>query len=184
MARLTAQNKRFCEEYIIDLNGTQAAIRAGYSERSAGSIAHDLLKKPEIKTYIQRLQLARSLRTQITADRVLSELAAVAYANVSDVVIADKNGIVITDLEELPLETQSAIAEVSSFTKTTVEGGETTSTKIKMHDKLGALKLLAQHLGVTSDFNIAVHTLAKYGLHLKQSEGGEWYVDAAASAAG
>ena len=184
MAKLTAQNKRFCEEYIIDLNGTQAAIRAGYSERSAGSIAHDLLKKPEIKTYIQRLQLARSLRTQITADRVLSELAAVGFSNLSDAVTADKNGVVLADLDNLPLEVQSAIAEVSSFTKTSPEGHEVTTTKIKMHNKMTALTQLAQHLGITSDFNVAIHTLAKYGIYLKRDEEGNWYDAGTTSAAG
>lgn len=164
----------------MDLNATQAAIRAGYSEKTAGSQAHDLLKKPEIQTYIAKLQEKRSLRTQITADRVLEELAAIAFSNVSDVVQADRNGIVITDLDELPMTVQAAIAEVSSFSRESAEGNVTTSTKVKMHDKLGALRPLAQHLGITSDFNVAVHTLAKYGLHLKRDDEGGWHVSTTA----
>lgn len=175
-ASLNPKQKRFCEEYIIDLNRTQAAIRAGYSEKTAGQIGHELLKKPEIEMYIAALQQQRSRRTNLTADRVLEELSRIAFANIVDVVAADKQGLVIRDIESLPPETQVAIAEISSFTKEGVEGGSSTSTKAKMHDKLGALKLLAQHLGVTSDFNVAIHTLAKYGLHLKRDEEGGWHV--------
>ena len=179
MARLNPKQKRFCEEYIVDLNATQAAIRAGYSERTAGSQAHDLLKKPEIQTYIAKLQEAIATHSdhrrpgtrRASGDRVL---------NVADVVEADRNGIVITNLDELPLTVQAAIAEVSSFSRESAEGNITTSTKIKMHDKLGALRPLAQHLGITSDFNVAVHTLAKYGLHLKRDDEGGWHVSTTA----
>jgi phage terminase small subunit len=69
---LTPKQKRFCEEYLIDLNATQAAIRAGYSEDSAASIGHENLRKPEIEKTIQELQIARSKRTEITADYVLN----------------------------------------------------------------------------------------------------------------
>lgn len=180
MARLNPKQKRFCEEYIVDLNATQAAIRAGYSEKTAGSQAHDLLKKPEIQTYIAKLQEKRSLRTQITADRVLEELAAIAFSNVTDAVKADKDGLVITDLDELPLATQAAISEISSITRENMHGETSTTARLKMHDKLGALRPLAQHLGITSDFNVAVHTLAKYGLHLKRDDEGGWHVSTTA----
>lgn len=72
MADLTDKQKRFCEEYMIDLNATQAAIRAGYSERTAYSIGDENLRKPEISKHIQFLQSARSERTQIDADWVLA----------------------------------------------------------------------------------------------------------------
>ena len=77
---LTPKQKRFCEEFIVDDNATQAAIRAGYSSRSAYSIGHENLKKPKIKRYINRLKKARNLRTQVTADRVLEELTKIAFA--------------------------------------------------------------------------------------------------------
>lgn len=68
---LNDRQKRFAEEYLLDLNGTQAAIRAGYSERTAGSQADDLLKKPEIKIYIETAQAKRSAETGIDAAKVL-----------------------------------------------------------------------------------------------------------------
>lgn len=83
------KQKRFCEEYLVDLNATQAAIRAKYTKRSAYSMGYENLQKQEIQKYINRLTLWRSLRTQVTADRVLEELAKIAFANES-VKIKDK----------------------------------------------------------------------------------------------
>ncbi len=77
---LKQQQKRFCEEYLVDLNATQAAIRAGYSKRSASSIGHENLQKHQIRRYIRTSMEWRSLRTQVTADRVLQELAKIAFA--------------------------------------------------------------------------------------------------------
>ena len=77
---LTPKQKRFCEEILVDDNATQAAIRTGYSPRSAYSIGHENLKKPKIQRYISRLRKARNLRTQVTADRILQELAKIGFA--------------------------------------------------------------------------------------------------------
>ena len=80
---LTPKQKRFCEEILVYDNATQAAIRTGYSPRSAYSIGHENLKKPKIQRYISRLRKARNLRTQVTADRVLEGLAKIAFAEKS-----------------------------------------------------------------------------------------------------
>ncbi|MFC2558550.1 MAG: terminase small subunit [Haemophilus seminalis] len=74
VVKLTDKQKRFIEEYLIDLNATQAAIRAGYSERTAYSIGEENLKKPEIKRAIDEAQLNRSNRVQITQDDVIRML--------------------------------------------------------------------------------------------------------------
>ena len=86
MARLTKKNEVFCDEYLIDLNATQAAIRAGYSVESAGSIGSELLKKPEIRARIDRAMAERSKRTGINADRALLELGKIAFVNAIDVI--------------------------------------------------------------------------------------------------
>ncbi len=86
---LEPKQKRFCEEYLVDLNATQAAIRAKYTKRSAYSTGYENLQKQEIQKYINNLMLWRSLRTQVTADRVLEELAKIAFAN-EGVKIKDK----------------------------------------------------------------------------------------------
>ena len=74
VVKLTDKQKRFIEEYLVDLNATQAAIRAGYSEKTAYSIGEENLKKPEIKRAIEDAQLKRSSRIQITQDDVIRML--------------------------------------------------------------------------------------------------------------
>lgn len=74
VVKLTDKQKRFIEEYLVDLNATQAAIRAGYSEKTAYSIGEENLKKPEIKRSIEEAQLNRSSRVQITQDDVIRML--------------------------------------------------------------------------------------------------------------
>lgn len=74
VVKLTDKQKRFIEEYLVDLNATQAAIRAGYSERTAYSIGVENLRKPEIKKAIDEAQNKRSERTQLTQDEVIADL--------------------------------------------------------------------------------------------------------------
>ena len=81
LTALTDKQKRFCEEYLIDLNVTQSAIRAGYSEKTAYSIGNENLKKPEIQNHISKLMEIQSRRTGITADKIIDELGKVAFAD-------------------------------------------------------------------------------------------------------
>ena len=86
MAKLTAKQERFCREYIIDLNATQAAIRAGYSKKTANRIASENLSKLDIQKKIQELQqerAERTERTEITQDKVLKELAGIGFAPIT-----------------------------------------------------------------------------------------------------
>lgn len=87
---LTDRQARFCEEYLIDLNATQAAIRAGYSEKTANRIASELLSKLDIQEKITELKGERAKRTEMTQDSVIQELAAVASAEVKGVRAVDK----------------------------------------------------------------------------------------------
>jgi phage terminase small subunit len=77
---MTAKQQRFCEEYMIDLNATQAAIRAGYSPQNAEQLGYQLLQKTSVSEEIARLKAAQSARTGITADRVLREYGSIAFA--------------------------------------------------------------------------------------------------------
>ena len=81
---LTERQARFVAEYLVDLNATEAAKRAGYSEKTAYSIGFENLRKPEIQDAIQTAMAQREKRTAITQDRVLQELARVAFANGTD----------------------------------------------------------------------------------------------------
>lgn len=87
---LTDRQARFCEEYLIDLNATQAAIRAGYSEKTANRIASELLSKLDIQEKITELKAERAKRTEMTQDSVIQELAAVARAEIKGVRAVDK----------------------------------------------------------------------------------------------
>jgi phage terminase small subunit len=83
LTKLTAKQERFCREYIIDLNATRAAIRAGYSEKTANRIASENLSKLDIQEKIRQLQQKIEARTEITQDKVLNELANIGFAEPS-----------------------------------------------------------------------------------------------------
>lgn len=141
MAKLTAKQKKFVEEYLIDLNATQAAIRAGYSPKNAGKIGHELLEKT--RNEIDRAIAERSRRTGINQDRVLRELAKIAFVNPGDVINFDE-ATVKGDAKE---EDLAAIASVK-IKNIPTEDGEITEREIKLCDKLKALDLLGKHLGI------------------------------------
>ena len=81
MSKLTEKQKRFCEEYLIDLNATQAAIRAGYSVKYADREGHKLVENSRVLDYLNKLRGEQSDRTGITADTVLKELKKIALAD-------------------------------------------------------------------------------------------------------
>lgn len=83
---LNPKQQRFVDEYLVDLNATQAAIRAGYSVDTAGSIGHENLKKPEIQLAIAEARKLQQERTGITADKVLKEIASIAMADARELV--------------------------------------------------------------------------------------------------
>ena len=145
MAKLTEKQKRFVQEYLVDLNATAAAKRAGYSEKSASRIAVELLNKTQVSAEIQKQQAKRQKRVEITQEKVLEELAAIAFANGADFATVNQNGIVrITPTSELPEEKRKAIASIK-------EGAN--GTEIKTYDKVRALELLGKHLGVFDSNN-------------------------------
>ena len=138
------KQQRFCEEYIIDLNGTKAAIRAGYSERTAASIAEQLLRKLDIQEFISKLKAKRSKRTEVTADRVIKELAKIGFANISDYI--EENNTV-TKIKKLSRRKSAAVSAIE-ITETEFEGGVKKTVKFKLHDKISALTNLGRHLGI------------------------------------
>lgn len=140
---MTKKQKRFCEEYLIDLNATQAAIRAGYSPDTAKAIGCENLTKPDIRAHIDRVMAERSRRTGVNADRVVQELAKIAFVNATDV-IDPKTATVKEDA--LPEDT-AAIQSV----KVKTFGEDGLEREIKMADKLKALEMLGRHLGMFKD---------------------------------
>lgn len=84
MAKLTPKQKLFVAEYLVDLNATQAAIRAGYSEKRASEIGYQLLQKTTVQAEVQEAMADREERTGVTQDRVVAELERVAFAEAHD----------------------------------------------------------------------------------------------------
>lgn len=140
---MNARQKRFVAEYLIDLNATQAATRAGYAEKTAYSQGQRLLKHVEVAAAIEKSKAKRADRTEITADRVLEELARIAFANSGDFFDWGPSGITVRDKAELTRAQQAVVAEVSQ-TKTDSGG----TIRVKLHDKIGALDKLFRHLGL------------------------------------
>lgn len=142
---MTDKQKRFCEEYLIDLNATQAAIRAGYSPKAAKEQGARLLTNANIRARIDEALAARSCRTGVNADRVIRELARIAFVNPPNVVDT-KNATVLEGASE---DDTAAIASV----KVKIVQGDFDSVEreVKFADKLKALELLGRHLGMFSD---------------------------------
>lgn len=146
MAKPTEKQKRFCEEYLIDLNATQAAIRAGYSPENAKNIGSENLAKLDIRARIDKAIAERSKRTGVTADRVVRELAKIAFVNATDVIDTQRGEV----LKNASREDTACISAVRVKTKIGEDFTET-EREIRLCDKTKALELLGKHLGMFSD---------------------------------
>ena len=141
---LTPKQQRFIEEYLVDLNATQAAIRAGYKAKTARQAGAENLTKPDIREEIRKRRKAQRKRTRITADKVLRELACIAFSDLRDFASWGPAGFVLKDSTRLPFGKSRCVAHVAQ--SRTANGGE--SIRFKLHDKVKALKLLGEHLGL------------------------------------
>lgn len=140
---MTPKQQKFVEEYLIDLNATQAAIRAGYKARRADSIGHENLRKHEIAIAIQEAMQGRSERTQIDADRVLQEYAKIAFLNPKDFY---NNDGTIKGVHELSDDVAACIAGIEVVSRTKDNGELETTKKFKISDKLKALQDVGRHI--------------------------------------
>ena len=145
-AKLTDKQRTFVAEYLVDLNATQAAIRAGYSARNADKIGPELLGKTRVAAVIAEEQTKRAERTELTQDRVLEELKRIAFGDLRDAVVWGPSGIELVDSAALTDAQAAAISEIGETV--TKEGG---STRIKRHDKVKALELIMRHMGMLND---------------------------------
>jgi phage terminase small subunit len=145
-ARLTAKQVRFVEEYLVDLNATQAAIRAGYSAKTAQQMGAENLSKPVVAAAIEAGKAARSKRTTVTADRVVEELARVAFSDMREFTHWGATGVTLKESATLPADMARCVAEVSQTV--TQHGG---SIRFKLHDKVAALTKLLEHTSTFGD---------------------------------
>lgn len=142
--KLPKRQIRFCEEYVIDLNGTQAAIRAGYSKKTANEQAVRILANVSVKKKIAELQKALRETSQITAEMVIKELAKIGFSNIQDYI---NNSNSITDLKKIEVD-KAASVESIKIVETEWDGGSKVSTTFKLYDKVSALEKLGRHLGI------------------------------------
>ncbi len=143
---LTAKQQAFVKEYLVDLNATQAAIRAGYSESSAAVVGSQNLRKPNIEKAIEIEMDKRGERTRVTQDRVVKELAKLAFSNMKSFMKWGPENVQLLRSDQLSEEDAACVSEVTQTTTST--GG---TIRIKLHDKRAALELLGRHLGMFSD---------------------------------
>lgn len=168
-SELTPRQRAFVREYLIDLNATQAAIRAGYAANSASVEGARQLGNARVKAAVDAAMSLRSQRTDITADRVLKELAKIGFADIrkavkwqsslineednpdgGDIAVIKTivtNQVQLVSSDDIDDDTAAAISEISQ--------NSTGGLKIKMHDKKAALVDLGRHLGLFTD-NVAV----------------------------
>ena len=144
---LSVKYQRFVDEYLVDLNATQAAIRAGYSPRNARNQGSKLLTKPDIQDAVAAGAARRSQRTGITADNVVIELAKIAFANMTNYMTINSHGQPIIDLTTMTPDQAAAIRVYSKDTKQIGDDGPiVTRASITLQNKVSALNSLARHL--------------------------------------
>jgi phage terminase small subunit len=151
MSTLTPKQEQFCQEYLVDLNATQAAVRAGYSQQTAGAIATENLTKPLISARIAELQAERAAKIGVTQEAVIAELAKMAFANMADYMTVAPDGSAYMDLTRLTRDQAAAIQELNSETYLEKDGDEykpVKKSRIKLSEKRGNLELLGKHLGM------------------------------------
>ena len=152
MANLTPKQQRFVEEYLIDLNATQAAIRAGYSEKTADSIGLQLLRKTQVAEAIAGAKAERSEQTQIDSAYVLKRLVEIDQMDVLDIMDDDGN---VKPLRDWPKIWRQYISNIETIS---MDDGEGWLKKIKWPDKVKNLELLGKHVSVGAFKDKIEHT--------------------------
>ena len=142
---MTERQKRFADEYLIDLNATRAYLEAYPSvkkEKTAAQAGSRLLRNVKVAEYIRERMQKRQERTEITQDRVLEELAAIAFAKSTDYAEVKNGAVNIKDSSVLTEQQVKAIASIK-------EGKF--GIEVKLNNKEKALELLGRHLGMFKD---------------------------------
>ena len=166
-SELTPRQERFVEEYLVDRNATAAAVRAGYSKKSASQIASHLLVDVKVQENIRARGAAALAKIEVTEERTLQEVSAVGFSNIKDFLEWDKDrGLVVKDSKDIPDVLASAIESIEDQTLTTTnKDGTRTYTrhklKVKLYPKLPALQLISEYIGLTDSMapKVTVHLI-------------------------
>ena len=153
--KLTDQQLQFCYEYIIDFNGTQAAIRAKYSTKSAKEQASRLLTYDNVQAKITELTQQRQARASKSADDVIAELEHIGFSRLGDIMTWDETGAAfINDSNEIPDCAEAAIESIQVDVDqigNDKNSRKVLKTKVKLHPKIPALIQLCKHHGIAND---------------------------------
>lgn len=162
------RREMFPKEFLADFNATKAAVRCGYSKKTAYSQGNRLLKNAEIQKIIRKGMEQRADRLEITADKWLGELAIIGFADLASYFVIDEGGAIIAKpFEAMPEGTSRALESIEE-TRTISEsksGAEINivvdKIKLKTHSKLGALDLIGKHLGFLKNDRIDIPRVEK-----------------------
>ncbi|MGH7035838.1 MAG: terminase small subunit [Stellaceae bacterium] len=139
---LTPREQHFLEEYAIDFNPTEAALRSGAASAKAQAEAASLLRQPAVAAAVERLRAARQQRRRVTADRVIEEYARIAFADLRDFLDWGPKGVTLRAKEHLNDWQAGAVADIEP------PGANGKGARLRLHDKKAALDALARHLGL------------------------------------
>ena len=154
---ITDKMRQFVDEYLIDLNATQAAIRAGYSEATAQEQSSQLLDRPDIRELVEQRQKDRIDRTQISQDLTVNELKAIALSDIADFVIVKEGGVIEQrPFNELKKEQTRCVKKIRQTVRTAQSSDgtvihQTAVLELELYDKVKSLELLGRHLGIFND---------------------------------
>lgn len=152
---LSPKQLRFVQEYLVDLNGKRAAIAAGYSAKTSEVTASKMLRIPKVQAAIQEGQKAKEKLLDISKERILKELARIAFSDIRNVMDWHDNATHLLNSEDLGDDVTAAIQEVSIKTRYVQSDRKSSEAeemilerKVRMYDKQRALELLGKHLGL------------------------------------
>lgn len=147
---LNERQRQFVNEYLVDLNATQAALRAGYAERSAAVTASRMLKNPKIQELIQERRDALAEALDVDQTRVLRELAIISFSDIRRYFRMAADGYLeVCDLTELPRELSAAIESFQMIRTPQPDGlPDKVTMRLKLHSKTRGIEMLGRHLGL------------------------------------
>lgn len=145
--KLTTRQSRFVDEYAIDANATQAAIRAGYTEKTAYAVGSHLLKNVKVAAAVAANEQARSERLRYTADEALRDLIPLCKTNIKNYIVDGKLAGV-AEIGELPDDIAACITGIETTEKFDQFGNPIIETKFKLHDRVKAVTQAGRHRAV------------------------------------
>jgi phage terminase small subunit len=171
---LTPKQERFVQEYLVDLNATQAAIRAGYSPNTAKEIGYKLVHKSSLQQAIYQRRQRLTEKTEIGLDKLMAEYAVLAFSDMAHYLKFGDDGNAFLDWSNMPKDATRAIAEITQETYLEGSGDDEKKTikrtRFKLHDKKGALDSIAARLWPIVTRNLNVDTTLKELKEMQQRE--------------